>query len=116
MDGFVGSSIFGAGALVLVIAATSTAEAETLRYANKGDLKSLDPHTLDETTANAHVAHATKTPSGCAKHSWSSRLRPGSTGRWPSPTRVSVSEWRRSTRSKRSAATVHNRCAHARAS
>ena len=23
---------------------------------HKGDLKSLDPHTLDETTANAHLA------------------------------------------------------------
>ena len=28
-----------------------------LRYANQGDLKSLDPYTLNETTTNAHLGH-----------------------------------------------------------
>ncbi len=31
--------------------------AQTLRYANQGDLKSLDPYTLRETTTIAHHAH-----------------------------------------------------------
>ena len=32
------------------------ASAQTLRYANQGDLKSLDPYTLNETTTHAHLA------------------------------------------------------------
>src|SRR3954464_15936549 len=31
------------------------ASAQTLRYANQGDLKSLDPYTLNETTTHAHL-------------------------------------------------------------
>ena len=31
--------------------------ANTLRYANQGDLKSLDPYTFNETTTNAHLGH-----------------------------------------------------------
>src|ERR1700692_2711554 len=37
--------------------AMSPAAAQTLRYANQGDLKSLDPYTLKETTTIAHHAH-----------------------------------------------------------
>ena len=37
--------------------AMSPAPAQTLRYANQGDLKSLDPYTLKETTTIAHHAH-----------------------------------------------------------
>src|SRR6185437_3566097 len=33
------------------------ASAQTLRYANQGDLKSLDPYTLRETTTIAHHGH-----------------------------------------------------------
>ena len=43
-----------------------TAQAQTLRYANQGELKSLDPYTVNETTTNAHVPAAT-----------------GVSGRWP---------------------------------
>ncbi|MGL4728147.1 MAG: ABC transporter substrate-binding protein, partial [Bosea sp. (in: a-proteobacteria)] len=48
-----------AAALALGIAAfgIGSLEAKTLRYANQGDLKSLDPYTLNETTANAHLGH-----------------------------------------------------------
>src|ERR1700759_1704871 len=35
--------------------ATAPATAQTLRYANQGDLKSLDPDTLNETTTHAHL-------------------------------------------------------------
>src|SRR3984885_15772556 len=37
--------------------AFAPASAQTLRYANQGDLKSLDPYTLKETTTIAHPAH-----------------------------------------------------------
>jgi len=33
------------------------ASSQTLRYANQGELKSLDPYTLKETTTIAHHAH-----------------------------------------------------------
>ncbi len=38
----------------LTIASIQPATAQTLRYANQGDLKSLDPYTLRETTTIAH--------------------------------------------------------------
>src|SRR3954454_7582246 len=37
--------------------AAMPASAQTLRYANQGDLKSLDPYTLKETTTIAHHGH-----------------------------------------------------------
>src|ERR1700712_773555 len=37
--------------------AMTPASAQTLRYANQGELKSLDPYTLKETTTIAHHAH-----------------------------------------------------------
>jgi peptide/nickel transport system substrate-binding protein len=37
--------------------AIAPASAQTLRYANQGDLKSLDPYTLRETTTIAHHGH-----------------------------------------------------------
>src|ERR1700761_1643988 len=41
----------------IVAFAMAPASAQTLRYANQGDLKSLDPYTLRETTTIAHHAH-----------------------------------------------------------
>src|SRR5206468_12983215 len=35
--------------------AVAPATAQTLRYANQGELKSLDPYTLNETTTHAHL-------------------------------------------------------------
>src|ERR1700747_2617094 len=37
--------------------AVSPASSQVLRYANQGELKSLDPYTLKETTTIAHHAH-----------------------------------------------------------
>src|SRR3977135_1487733 len=37
--------------------AFAPASSQTLRYANQGDLKSLDPYTLKETTTIAHHGH-----------------------------------------------------------
>jgi peptide/nickel transport system substrate-binding protein len=44
-------------AFAAVALSSVSAHAVTLRYANQGDLKSLDPYTLNETTANAHLGH-----------------------------------------------------------
>src|SRR5271154_3167567 len=46
-----------AGTVSIVAFAMSPASSQTLRYANQGDLKSLDPYTLRETTTIAHHAH-----------------------------------------------------------
>src|SRR6266581_1283691 len=39
----------------IVAFAMTPASAQTLRYANQGDLKSLDPYTLNESTTHAHL-------------------------------------------------------------
>src|SRR6201994_2555263 len=44
-----------AAAAFSLAALTPPASAQTLRYANQGDLKSLDPDTLNETTTHAHL-------------------------------------------------------------
>ena len=49
-------SLFAATAVALVAFALP-ASAQTLKYANQGELKSLDPYTLKETTTIAHHAH-----------------------------------------------------------
>ena len=47
-----------AATFVSVVAfAVSPASSQVLRYANQGELKSLDPYTLKETTTIAHHAH-----------------------------------------------------------
>jgi peptide/nickel transport system substrate-binding protein len=43
------------GAIAAAAFAMSPASGQTLRYANQGDLKSLDPATLNETTTLAHL-------------------------------------------------------------
>jgi peptide/nickel transport system substrate-binding protein len=46
-----------AASVALAAFAASPASAQTLRYANQGELKSLDPYTLRETTTIAHHGH-----------------------------------------------------------
>src|ERR1700712_5687637 len=50
-------SLLKAATLSIIAFATAPASAQTLRYANQGDLKSLDPYTLRETTTIAHHGH-----------------------------------------------------------
>src|SRR5246500_1339200 len=50
-------SLFAAAIVSGVSLALSPASGQTLRYANQGELKSLDPYTLKETTTIAHHAH-----------------------------------------------------------
>jgi peptide/nickel transport system substrate-binding protein len=60
--------------------------AQTLRYANQGDLKSLDPYTLNETTTIAHLGHAYE---GLTARDKELKIVPGLAERWetPEPTR-----------------------------
>src|SRR2546423_2031838 len=47
-------TLLTAATLTIAAVAISPASAQTLRYANQGDLKSLDPYPLNETTTHAH--------------------------------------------------------------
>ena len=49
--------LFAAASVCFVAFAISAGISQTLRYANQGDLKSLDPYTLNETTTHAHLGH-----------------------------------------------------------
>jgi peptide/nickel transport system substrate-binding protein len=48
-------SLLAAATVSLLVLAMVPASAQTIRYANQGDLKSLDPYTLNESTTHAHL-------------------------------------------------------------
>src|SRR5260370_4344409 len=50
-------TLLAATTAVIVAFAMSPASAQTLRYANQGTLKSLDPYTLNESPTHAHLRH-----------------------------------------------------------
>jgi peptide/nickel transport system substrate-binding protein len=50
-------TLLAAATATIVAFAMSPASSQTLRYANQGELKSLDPYTLRETTTIAHHGH-----------------------------------------------------------
>ena len=50
-------TLLAATTVSIVACAMMPASAQTLRYANQGDLKSLDPYTLNESTTHAHLGH-----------------------------------------------------------
>jgi peptide/nickel transport system substrate-binding protein len=50
-------TLLAAAFISIAALATSPASAQILRYANQGELKSLDPYTLRETTTIAHHGH-----------------------------------------------------------
>jgi peptide/nickel transport system substrate-binding protein len=50
-------TLLAASVVGVVALAIAPASGQTLRYANQGELKSLDPYTLKETTTIAHHAH-----------------------------------------------------------
>jgi peptide/nickel transport system substrate-binding protein len=50
-------SLLAAATASILALAMAPASAQTLRYANQGDLKSLDPYTLNESTTHAHLGH-----------------------------------------------------------
>src|SRR5215203_5421425 len=48
-------TLLAAATASIIALAMGPASAQTLRYANQGDLKSLDPYTLNESTTHAHL-------------------------------------------------------------
>ena len=48
-------TLFAVTLLPLFAVLVSPAASQTLRYANQGELKSLDPYTLNESTTHAHL-------------------------------------------------------------
>src|SRR4051795_11615722 len=66
--------------------AFGAASAQSLRYANQGELKSLDPYTLNETTTHAHLGHVYE---GLIARDKDLKIIPGLAESWetPEPTR-----------------------------
>ena len=79
-------TLLKAAALSIVAFAIAPASAQTLRYANQGDLKSLDPYTLRETTTIAHHGHVYE---GLTARDKELKVIPGLAESWetPEPTR-----------------------------
>src|ERR1700712_5507035 len=79
-------SLLKAATLSIIAFATSPASAQTLRYANQGDLKSLDPYTLRETTTIAHHGNVYE---GLVARDKDLKIIPGLAESWetPEPTR-----------------------------
>jgi peptide/nickel transport system substrate-binding protein len=77
---------FIAAAASLIAFATLPASAQTLRYANQGDLKSLDPYTLRESTT---IAHHGQVYEGLVARDKDLQTIPGLAESWetPEPTR-----------------------------
>src|SRR5215467_2693375 len=50
-------SLLAATLSFALASAIAPASSQTLRCANQGELKSLDPYTLNETTTHAHLGH-----------------------------------------------------------
>ena len=72
-------SLLAAVAAVALAALVMPASAKTLRYANQGDLKSLDPYTLNETTTNAHLGNVYE---GLTSRGKDLAIGPGLAERW----------------------------------
>lgn len=66
-------------AAVALLSVPSAASARTLRYANQGDLRSLDPYTLNETTTSAHLGHVYE---GLTSRGKDMSVGPGLAERW----------------------------------
>src|ERR1700712_5845677 len=79
-------SLLKAATLSIVALGIAPASAQTLRYANQGDLKSLDPYTLRETTTIAHHGHVYE---GLTARDKELKVIPGLAESWetPEPTR-----------------------------
>ncbi len=76
---------WGLSAALAVLAVPPMAQpasAVTLRYANQGDLKSLDPYTLNETTTIAHHGHVFE---GLTRRGKDLAIEPALAERWETP-------------------------------
>lgn len=77
-------TVFALAVIPLFLAAPGSTQ--TLRYANQGDLKSLDPYTLNEVTTLAHLGHVYE---GLIARDKDLNIVPALAERWdtPEPTR-----------------------------
>ncbi|KAA2235045.1 ABC transporter substrate-binding protein [Salinarimonas soli] len=73
------SLLLAATAAAFLSATALGAGAATVRYANQGDLKSLDPYTLNETTTNAHLGNVYE---GLTSRGKDLAIGPGLAERW----------------------------------
>jgi peptide/nickel transport system substrate-binding protein len=79
-------SLLAAATASILAFALVPASAQTLRYANQGDLKALDPHTLNESTTHAHLGQVYE---GLIARDKDLKIIPGLAESWetPEPTR-----------------------------
>ncbi|HEY8382188.1 MAG TPA: ABC transporter substrate-binding protein [Microvirga sp.] len=72
-------TLLAAAAATLLASTALPAMAVTLRYSNQGDLKSLDPYTLNETTTLAHHGHVYE---GLTRRGKDLKIEPALAERW----------------------------------
>src|SRR5436309_810848 len=79
-------TLVAAATLAIAASVMAPASSQTLRYANQGELKSLDPYTLNETTTHAHLGHVYE---GLTARDKDLKIIPGLAESWeiPEPTR-----------------------------
>ena len=79
-------TLLAAATISIVVFSMAPASAQTLRYANQGDLKSLDPYTLNESTTHAHLGQVFE---GLIARDKDLKIIPGLAESWetPEPTR-----------------------------
>ena len=75
-------TLLAATTVTIVAFAMSPASSQTLRYANQGDLKSLDPYTLNETTTHAHLGQVYE---GLIARDKDLKIIPGLAESWETP-------------------------------
>src|SRR5450631_4296012 len=75
-------TLLAATTVSFVAFACAPASAQTLRYANQGDLKSLDPYTLRESTTIAHHGHVYE---GLTARDKDLQIVPGLAESWETP-------------------------------
>src|SRR6201989_2713949 len=79
-------SLLAAATVSLLALAMVPASAQTIRYANQGELKSLDPYTLNESTTHAHLGQVYE---GLVERDKDLKIIPALAESWenPEPTR-----------------------------
>src|SRR5258708_39236000 len=75
-------TLLAATTVTMVAFAMSPASSQTLRYANQGELKSLDPYTLNETTTHAHLGQVYE---GLIARDKDLKIIPGLAESWETP-------------------------------
>ena len=75
-------TLLAATTVAIAAFAISPASSQTLRYANQGELKSLDPYTLNESTTHAHLGQVYE---GLIARDKDLKIIPGLAESWETP-------------------------------